>query len=294
MNKEEFENIKFTYFQNGNYKIINNNPNNKICYIFCSSNGIYKAKMPFQYNAEFIVNNCFEWENISQSKKIRHNAGKFIFLRDLYQHSYVDGINKEIDSIDKIVEFLKMEIIGYDVYLVGNSGGGYLAMVLGFLLPNVKRIYSFGGLFSLYEWTGAHNQFTFNECEFYTKHLNDDKSKYFDIRNLIINVENIIYHFYGTGHSGDAKQISLLRENHKINLFPINEEVHGSSIYPFDMISVLSCSDKKLDKIVENIKFKRNVSKNRFSINSFGILHFIFGYSNKIYRSIKRRIFKKH
>ena len=118
-----------------NYKIINVDERNKFCYIFCSG----AFKQPSKYTQEFIDNfpEKFEFENISKNKKILKNTSKFIFLRDVYSLFYSYGINEEIDNIDKLIGFLKIETKGYQIILCGFSAGAYLATLLSTKLDNV-------------------------------------------------------------------------------------------------------------------------------------------------------------
>ena len=63
---------------------------------------------------------------------------KWRFVRDVYKQWYLKGVNAEIDSIEKLYEFLKAETEGYQIVTVGSSAGGYAAVLFGYLLNATK------------------------------------------------------------------------------------------------------------------------------------------------------------
>ena len=50
-----------------------------------------------------------------------------IFVRDMWKQWYINGINQKIDSVEKVIEFLRTETENMRVTTVGNSSGGYMA-----------------------------------------------------------------------------------------------------------------------------------------------------------------------
>ena len=55
-----------------------------------------------------------------------------------------------MNTIPLLLEWLKKETRGYEVYTVGSSAGGYAAVLFGYSL-NAERIISFNGQFILYD-----------------------------------------------------------------------------------------------------------------------------------------------
>ena len=267
-----------------NYKVIDlDNKKSNICYVFCSSNGLYTS---LDSNKIFDKNK-YEWENICQNKKIRKNAIRIIFLRDIYCHSYVDGINERVNSIFKIVELIKDLTKGYDVYTVGYSGGGYLSMILGCYLDNCTRVYSFGGLFNLRLWHGDHSNYCFEQCGFYTKYLNTPREKFYEIKNLIINTKSKdkILHFYGSLHKEDVLQIDYIGT--RVDSIPINSDKHSDGLFSFDLVKLITINDKRFNKI-SKIKIKRKLTPTTFSIKYFGLCHYLWGQINRSFKRLKR------
>ena len=221
------DNLDKLYRGDPNFRVINIS-DKKICYIFCSSNGLWANVENF---CDFeSLKDRYEWINLSKNKRLIKKSGKYIFVRDVFQKSYVDGVNPNINSIDKIIDLLKRETLDYDVITVGTSGGGYLAMILGAMLPNCIRVYSFGGLFSLHSWTGANNNFSFENIDAYQKHINDyNYSKYFSIKELVNSFNKLLLHFYGAYHFSDCVQLDEIKDisNSNIKLIGSKTGRHG-------------------------------------------------------------------
>ena len=86
----------------------------------------------------------FEWR-----KHLIRRAYKQIWIRDITKEFYVRGINNQINSIDKMIDFLKKETEGYRSICIGSSAGGYIATLLGAVL-NAEYVYCFSGYFNLF------------------------------------------------------------------------------------------------------------------------------------------------
>ena len=71
------------YLKHKNYLIQCIDENNDKCIIFCSSNGLSLKSDDY-----------FEWQNVSKHKFISTTFGTIIYLRDVFCHSYLDGIIK--------------------------------------------------------------------------------------------------------------------------------------------------------------------------------------------------------
>lgn len=284
-----FQELLKEWYKKDNYKVIDLKNDSNLCYVFLSSNGLFAGDET--HNTKQLTENKYDWENISKSKKIQKAAKRLIFVRDIQTHSYVEGINERINDIDKIINLLTELTKGYKVYLIGNSGGGYLALILGSVLQNVERIYSFGGIFSLYEWTGSHNTLSFETNELFVKYKNEDRAKYYDIRNLLNNCKAEAYHIYASRHIGDCKQIEILNnKNPKLHVFGFDTDVHGRGLNGFDYPDFLTCSDKKISKIVSHYENKTFISKNKFSINCFGLFSYIIKNIQRVFRHFKNKL----
>ena len=97
-------------FKKDNYKVVITNGDKKNCIIFCSSNGLINGNENYltSFYNQTVVNDRYEWENISSDKKIRNKYGTIIFLRDINEKFYVDGINEKYNSIDDIISLVNV------------------------------------------------------------------------------------------------------------------------------------------------------------------------------------------
>lgn len=129
-----------------NYEIVKYSNNSNLCFVYFSSNGVYFPNEVDVFNKMIINENRFEWKHLNNT--VNSKIGKAIFIRDVFKNFYITGINSNINSIDNLLDFLRKETEGYDVYTIGSSAGGYMAMLAGSLLQ-VKRIYSFSGQFDI-------------------------------------------------------------------------------------------------------------------------------------------------
>lgn len=99
------------------------------CIIYFSSNDIYYPNTGIAFQEQLLSKNRFEWY------KTRVNIGyKHIFIRDIQKQWYLGGINSQIDTPEKLFDFLKDETAGYRVIALGSSAGGFAAIIYGQLL----------------------------------------------------------------------------------------------------------------------------------------------------------------
>ena len=138
--------VQNIYKTNPNFIIKETNRKSKICIIFFSGNGLYFPNEEAEFFDKIIKNNRYEWQNISNDKVFEKKAGKIILVRDVHKQWYVEGISEEYNSVDKTVQLLKSLTDGYEIVTVGNSAGGYAAVLFGCLL-NAKKVFTISGQF---------------------------------------------------------------------------------------------------------------------------------------------------
>lgn len=87
--------------------------------------------------------------------RLQSSASEFIFVRDVYRNWCIHGIYGEINTQDKLAEYLKEKVGSRQVITVGSSAGGYLAVLYGLTLK-AKAIYAFSPQVSLFEYNKEH------------------------------------------------------------------------------------------------------------------------------------------
>ena len=247
-------NLQSAYKQK-NYILTDTNSKSRRIMIFFSGNGLYYPNTKSVFYNKIQQNNYYEWINVAQAPQIRQYYEKIIFIRDVFKQWYVTGINEKINTIDKLVEFLRALTDGYEITTCGNSAGGYMACLIGNFLK-AKRMYDFSGQFVLYEELEGSPLLKAN--------INNDRAKYYSLLDYIKYPQNV-YYFYPANCFNDIKQYRFIA-NKNINIFAFDRETHGTTvngnIYPY----LLTASDKKIKNMV--LKYRNKViNADEFSTN---------------------------
>ena len=243
--------LKECYNRNNYYEIILNE--SKLCFIFFSGNGLY---FPNDYSTAaqvLLTEDRYEWENIAKSNLICNQAGKIIFVRDIYKTWYANGINAQVNSIDKLFYLLREKTLGYDIITVGNSAGGYMATLFGTLL-SAKFIFNFSGQYVIY----PEKLLDYYYLQKYKYGFS--RAKYFDSIKYIRENPNIpIFYFYPAHCEEDKEQAALIGDINNIFSFKFNLSEHGRSMHGRDMPMIMvsefdilkNLYDMFKDKIIE-------------------------------------------
>lgn len=233
------------------------------CCIYFSNHGIYYPETQQVFESKIIKENAYEWYRLRVPGVKKH-----IFLRDIRKQFYVEGINNTLNSIDKLVEWLKTETKNYFIVTVGSSAGGYAAAIVGTLL-GADKIYCFSAQFSLYD------DFAYKTKELLLKHENDiEFNKYYNILSYIEeNKPNIIY-MYPALNRSDRIQASGVGEKIEC-VFPIKSNKHGVPLYRHCIIPFLRLNYQEINSLC--IKIGGEVTPFVMSIYLVGIFGTIGG-----------------
>jgi hypothetical protein len=228
------------YESEKNFEIIRGDASqSQDCYLFFSSHGIYYPNTSEEFRTKIIENNRFEWK-----RNIPKNYQKVFFLRDVLKQWYLGGINREIDSVEKIVEFLRRETQGLKITCVGSSGGGYAAALFGSLLK-AERVFDFSGRFSLWFCLAANRELN----PLLVKHEADPTvNQYFDIVDLIKSNSTPIFYFYPGKCQDDIEQSKLVKGISNVYAFKFNDRNHGCTVLAISMTDLF---DFSCDQLVE-------------------------------------------
>ena len=268
-------------YEKSNYYIEELSSLSNKCIIFCSGNGIYYPNDEITFRKTVIDSNRYEWQNLSKANVIKKFAAKIIYIRDLYKAWYLLGINKDLSSIDAIVDFLQEQTKGYDVITVGNSSGAYMSTLLALKL-NATMCFNFCGQFILDAgWTKLYSkEYQYNSL----------------IPLLEENKETVINYFYPYYCENDQIQAAYLDKISNIHIFPIKESVHGITLLNFSIPKLITLSSTKFIELGEKYKSKTAISKLSFCIASIGIVgsitefsHYVLSKINYLYRTKIRK-----
>lgn len=257
-------------FKGDNYKIEYDSREfgaDKICVIYFSSNEIYYPNTSAAFKHSVIEKDRYEW-----SRNKFQNAKKHIFIRDIRKQWYIGGINTSLNSIPKLFEFLCEQIIGYKVYVIGSSAGGFAAILFGSLL-NADRVYAFNAQMNLCVIIKNSNP-TIDPLLF--ENLNNPvNNQYFDLSKFI--KEGIQFYYFQSCYSKmDIVQYQSISKEARQNLKAIffKTSNHGFPFLRNNLPVIFSLENSELEKLV-NKKFHLIL----FSVRSVGFsstFNFIF------------------
>lgn len=264
-----------------NYIVINTGSTNGRCLICFSGNGLYYPN-DYPTFAKFVKCDRYEWKNVVKSKEIQDYYEKIILCRDIYKQWYVTGINKNLDTVDKVVDKFN-DLLGttkkWDITTVGNSAGGYASVLFGILL-NAQRIFCFSGQFNIYDEIYRDGKVV---APFLEKYRNNFQSKYFDINSLLVKSKVPIYYFYPAYCKWDAKEYSLIKDYKHLYPYPINSKNHGETIWGGEYSIVLTLDESQLRAICNN----RIISAFRFARHFHPIMYCLKYYCKKRFKRFK-------
>ena len=207
-----------TFSQSKSYLVeYNEQVKQKKCVLYFSSNNIYFPNNATVFSKEIIKKNKYEWYGTRIN-----DASKHIFIRDIKKQWYLNGINGEVNSPEKLFELLKKETDGYEITTLGSSAGGYAAVLFGQLL-NAKHIYSFNGQFEI---NSLLNKSTESVDPIVFRNKNNKALKpYYDLYDFIKNPKSIYY--FGSYYSTwDKEQYDHIKD-HNLWVFRFITNHHG-------------------------------------------------------------------
>lgn len=156
-----------------------------------------------------------------------------IFIRDFKQAWYHNGIDNKIKSIEELKKWLQNTIAENEyqnVCFMGNSMGGYAAMLLGTLL-NVNTIMSFAPQSYINPFNRILNRdFRWRKQMSFIYKSPTKVKEYFDLKSFFkkhnqYNSDIKIY--YSTNHRLDKNHAERLTEIKNVSLFPFSKGGHG-------------------------------------------------------------------
>lgn len=268
--------VKSIYNNEDNYLIQFNEEykeTNK-CVIYFSSNDIYFPNQEKAFTEKIIDKNFFEW----YGTRIKY-AHKHILIRDVFKQWYLSGINKQINTPEKLVEFLKIETQGYEVVSIGSSAGGYASVLYGSLL-NAKRAIVFNAQFEIKTLLWSSNQ---EKDPLIFRYQELPVSKYYDLKPLI-NKNLEIFYFTSANSKWDSEQCEHIQELDNVKTISFNTNHHGIPFLKSALETVINLDDIKLKKFTK--------SQNNpiwFTIAMIGLINTLKGAKKQLLYKYKKK-----
>lgn len=267
--------VNTVYQEQNNYLIeYDKNGDKEWCAIYFCSNDIYYPNTKEIFQKRIIDKNFFEWYNSRIYKAYKH-----IFIRDIFKQWYLAGINKNINSPTKLIDFLKEETNGYKVITIGSSAGGYAAILYGSFI-NTQYILAFNPQFEIESLLKKSSE-AINPLLFRIK---DERKKFFNLSELT-NKRIKIFYFYSNASPWDIEQNNYARNTH-LNIIPITfkSNHHGIPFLKIAIPTVINLNTTQLEKISNK---KQNPIL--FTIRMVGIRKTVMGLYKQIIAAYKKR-----
>lgn len=268
------------------WSVYRNNPNYKIeyddkcadkdcCVIYFCSNDIYFPNNDTIFRKRIIEKDFYEWYGSRVDTAYKH-----IFVRDIFKQWYLTGINASINSPEKLLEFLKKETEGKRIITVGNSAGGYAAVLYGTQL-NAERILAFNAQFELESTLLQVNERIY---PWVYRLQTTDRRKYYDLKQVIDLNNPCIYYFHSAQSPWDIKEKKHIGNCTKIHVLRFKTSHHGIPFLKVALKRVLNLEKEQLDGYAE--KFNHPVC---FTIRMVGVVKTVTGIINQAYKAYKKR-----
>lgn len=265
-------------YESGNIRIYDESKEGEYCYVFCSSNDIWYPNTHQAYEENIIKRDRYEWTNFSPS-----NAKKRIYIRDIYKSWYVTGVNQDIDSIDKLVDFIKKESNGLKLVCIGSSSGGYLAVLLGCLL-HADHVLCFSAQMEL------NNQWAIEKNRLLQNYKNDpERSRYYDLKPFIENGNTPIYYIVPIKCAQDRHHYDHISSCHNIKSFWFKSKHHGVVVSKCNLPKLIESSREELESLHKQYTGNM-ISVIMFSIKLVGFRKAFVGVVNDSIKQIRRKL----
>lgn len=257
------------YYEKDNYYIIDHGNNTKKYLIFFSGNGLYFPNTVETFNEKIAKRDRYEWQNVIKGAKKLKKFEKIIFVRDLYKTWYVRGINKRVNTLDKLAEMLS-ELCkdATEIVTVGNSAGGYIASLMGVLL-NASAVYNFSGQYDI--------AYAVKDNPFWKAFSKVEGKKYQDLCPLIESSKVSIFYFYPGRCEADLKQYELVKNMKNVYSFALDDENHGLTVLPMNYQYLFAMSSKRLKRSCRRNK-GRLINKKVYLVETAGLWHAFVDY----------------
>ncbi len=264
-------------YKKDNYRINCYDNASDLVVVYFSSNGLYYPDTAEEFKEKIAKEDRYEYSRYRFDR-----VSMEIYLRDIRKQFYITGINRELNTVDKVADFIIERIPkGSRVITVGNSAGGYAAALFGTLV-HADYVLDFSGQNTLY---GAMQPGSI--VEKYSR--NPECYKYYDLTALWNErgyVPTILY-FYAGLCEKDIEQTGIFSKTNLLyeKIFPIGFKTmhHAKTMFNFNLPYLFSGKKNNYGKLISlSRRLKgRLISRISFSIALCGLYPTMLGILRK-------------
>lgn len=244
------------------------------CAVYFCSNDIWFPHTEEIFRKRIVEKNFFEWYRC----RIRR-AYKHIFVRDVYKQWYLTGINGEINSEEKLLDFLRKETDGYRVITIGSSAGGYASALFGPQLGAVQSI-CFNGQFSLEHEV---EKSTVTNGPLLYSMLKQNRGGY---RNILLNQNGLtpIYYVYSDRSQCDVEQHEYTQGIKNVRCIEFRSAKHGIPFLKVALPKFINMSVEEMEQLTRTVHHPL-----WFTIRMVGVWKALRGFISQAWNAYKKR-----
>lgn len=244
------------------------------CAVYFCSNDIWFPHTESIFRKRILEKNFFEWYRCRIDRAYKH-----IFIRDVYKQWYIKGINGEISSQEKLLDFLKKETHGFKVVTIGSSAGGYAATLFGGKLA-AEQVICFNGQFCL-EKAVQHSSLDCNPILF--RRL---KTAGVKVENILLGVQGKtrLFYVYSNKSVSDVEQHRYVEGVKNLSCIAFDSSRHGIPFLKVALPVFINLSAEEMESLSE-----RNHHPVCFTIHCVGIWQTIGGFFRQAYNAYRKR-----
>ena len=195
------------------------------------------------------------------------------------------GINSRIDTIDKLVEYLRKETEGYKVITIGSSSGGYMSALLSYLLKAEYAI-AFSAQFEL------RNKWAMDVNPYLQKYNADEKrAQYYDLKPILIKSNIPIFYIVPIKCNQDSYHWQHIKDVPCVRCLTFSSKHHGVVLFKNNLGKFISTPKEDLEHLFAENNGK-SLSPFIFSIKMVGLISTVQYFITTGVKVLNRKIFK--
>ena len=274
--RQNYEEVYFAWKSRENIKVIDSGScSDGRCIIYCSGNGLWNPNDIAVFRKKILEGDYYEWGG---------NCQRSIFIRDILKEWYVNGISQKYSSIEDVLEILKKYTDGYEVVVVGNSAGGYMASIIGIMLQ-ASHVINICGQVNITEHIVDDMQFP----ELHKARNSKKKAKFFNIKEMICNSSIPIFYFYAGKCKIDIDVFEMIKDCSNIFSFKFKTYEHGIAAPPFCYPWIIDMDINELKRLYK-MYLGRMIDPMSFSCKILSHKDFMRYYPKYGYKQFKKII----
>ncbi|OHD51127.1 MAG: hypothetical protein A2Y29_11005, partial [Spirochaetes bacterium GWE2_31_10] len=234
--------------------------------------------------AVIVKKNYFDWYKTRVKR-----ADKHILIRDIKKTWYINGINSDLHSIQKVFEFLKDETEGFEeIITIGSSAGGFAAALFGAML-NATMAFCISPQFNLNDMINSENDKIANPIVV-TMIENGEINDFIDITNIIKKaIQTQFYYFYPLQCELDVTQSKYVKNIENVYSFGFISDKHSATMNHNDIEEIINLKQNSIKKLYSKFKNKE-INPDAFSKKIFIFILMTFDIK-RIVKNFKFRLF---